>query len=594
MSPRNKLALTLLGGLALGLAAVGPAVGQQSPESLLPPGFGAAPPPAPAMPGDPAVAPAPENAAAPAAVPDTLVPLDEAGNSAEAAPEAPPPPPELPPGARRSLALVGSTDIYGENAFGDLDGRYLATLMRRIQTPIASRWAEIVLRRALLSRTPAPVGESQPDWVADRAALLLRLGEANGARQLVQGVDVDMFNARLRRVAMQSAFASADPAALCPLSDGSETVGSQPIWPMVRAFCAAFSNDAATANATIGRSPPNDQIDHPLAEKLVAAGGGRRVMPVDWTAVDTLTDWRFGLASALNIVIPQPLLDAAPVWFKAWLAQAPMLTAADRIAPARVSAALGVTSAAELVDLYGRVMDEAGDIDTDSPAGRLRAAYVGDDDEAKVTAMHALWDANGDAGERDRYASAILTARAAAGLTPSGDRVDDLPSILGALFAAGLDEQAERWADVAQKSKGEDGDRVWAILSVGAVQPRLGIDARRLESFAKRAGSIDAHRTAMLAAALAGLGRLPLADAQQVATDAGLPIGAESLYGRALDRAVRGSSRGGVALLVATGMQNASWHGVPPADFYSMMRALRAVGMENEARMIAAEAMTRL
>jgi len=599
MRLRSKVTAALLAALAAGLV-IGPAIGQQQrPESLLPPGFGPTPPPAPpSVPNAPNVPPAPTAPQAPVAPDATLggqMPLDEGSNVADVA-EAPPPPPELPDAARRSMAKVGSTDIYGEAAFGDLDGRYLATLMRRVQTPIASRWAEIVLRRALLTATPAPAGESQPDWVADRAALLLRMGESNGARLLVQAVDVDNFNGRLRRVAMQTAFATADPAALCPLPDGTETVGSQPVWPMVRAFCAALSNDAATANATIGRGPPNDQIDHPLAEKLVAAGGGQRVPPLDWTAVDTLTDWRFGLAIALNLVIPQPLLDAAPVWFQEWLAQAPMLAAADRIAPARIAAALGPISAAELVDLYARVMDEAGDVDTDSPSGRLRAAYRGDDDDARIAAMHSLWDAatNGQGGERDRYAAAILTARAAARIAPSGDRVDDLPAILGSLFSAGLDIQAERWAKVAQSSKGDDGDKVWAMLSVGARRPLLAIDANRLKSYAKRAGTDGQHRTAMLAAALAGLGRLPAADANAVAQDAGAPLGGQTAYGRALNRAVTGSSRGGVALLVATGMQTPNWGAVPPADFYRMVSALRAVGMENEARMISAEAMSRL
>jgi hypothetical protein len=47
-------------------------------------------------------------------------------------------------------------------------------------------------------------------------------------------------------------------------------------------------------------------------------------------------------------------------------------------------------------------------------------------------------------------------------------------------------------------------------------------------------------------------------------------------------------------LLVAAGMQTPTWAGVPPADFYQMIGALRAAGMESEARMISAEAMTRL
>ncbi len=604
MPRRIRLLLIALAGGVAGIVVGLPALGQQAPQSLLPPGFGAPPPPsrpAPPMEAAPAAPPPAETGTIPrptpgadegVAVSDQPAPaLDALVDAVTAAPE------EMPDQARRSLDLVGTEPIYGEDAFGDADGRYLVTLMRRVQTPIASRWAEITLRRMLLQATPAPRGEGQADWVADRAALLLRLGEADAARMLVQGVDVEDFSPRLRAVAIESALATADPAGLCPLPEGAEQVGGEPAWPMIRAMCATLTGDVATANATIGRSPPGDPIDHALAEKLVAAGGGgRRRVTIDWTAVDTLTDWRFGLASALGAAIPQALLDAAPAWFQAWLARAPMLAASDRIAPARVAAALGPLSAANLVDLYGRVMDESGEEDTASPAGRLRAAYRGDDDDARLSAMHSLWDAaaNGPGGERDRYAASILTARAAAGIVPSTDQEDDVAPLVASMLAAGLDLQAERWARVAEATGGADGDRAWALLAVGASQPVVGVTPARLSALAKRGGDAGRHRTALLIGALVGLGRLTDADAAAVAGQAGISFGAPGAYARALQRAVADHERGTVALLVAVGMQNARWQAVPAADFSRMIGALAAIGMESEARMIAAEAMARL
>ena len=591
-------------------AAALPVLGQDAPQSLLPPGFGTTPPPraerpvaptqaapnlgvTPAVPAVPLPAPTPGADQGIAETSPNLLPADIAKLAAAEVT----PPEEMPDAAKRSLDLVGTRAVYGTDAFGDADGRYLVTLMRRMQTPIASRWAEIMLRRALVGATPAPRGEGQADWVADRAALLLRMGEADAARLLVQGVDVERFSPRLRRVAIESALATSDPQGLCPLPDGSEQVGGQPAWPMIRAICATLAGDTATANATIGRGPPNDSIDHPLAERLVAAGGGgRRDIQVDWTAVDTLTDWRFGLASALGIAIPQNLLDGAPVWYDAWLARAPMLSAADRVAPARIAAALGVVSSQDLVDLYGRVMDEAGDEDTDSPAGRLRAAYRGDDDDARLAAMHAIWDAaaNGNGGERDRYAASILTARAAAGITPSNDQKDDVAALVASMLSAGLDVQAERWAGVVEAAGGTDGDRAWSILAVGARRPLVAIDAARVRKFADRAGDSGVQRSALLISALAGLGRLDDADAAKLASRLGVTLGQSSAYGNALRRAVSAHERGTVALLVAVGMQSPAWTGVPAGDFYQMISALRAVGMEDEARMISAEAMIRL
>ncbi len=621
MPPRIKPILAVLaagvGAIALSL----PALGQQAPQSLLPPGFGNTPvprqpaappvPPPAAAPARPVPSPAtpppagtaPDNAATPAAAPTpgadegvavsngSLQSLDALVNAITTPAE------EMPAAARRSLDLVGTRPIYGTDAFGDADGRYIATLMRRLQTPIASRWAEITLRRMLVQATPAPRGEDQADWVADRSALLLRLGEADAARILVQKVDVEDFSPRLRRVAIGSSLANADPAGLCPLPDGPEQVGSQPIWPMIRAMCATLSGDEATANATIGRAPEGDPIDHALAEKLVAAGGGgRREVTIDWTAIDSLTDWRFGIATALGVLIPQSLLDAAPAWFQAWLARAPMLSAANRVAPARIATAIGPMSSADLVDLYGAVMDESGDQDKDSPAGHLRAAYRGDDDDARLSAMHALWDAaaNGDGGERDRYAASILTARAAAGIAVAADQRDDVAPLIASMFAAGLDLQAQRWASVAEAAGGAEGDRAWAILAVGATRPVVQITADRLGKIADRGGETGRHRTALLLAGLLGLGRVAPADVTQLAQDAGLVITPSTPYAQALRRAVAGRQRGTVALLVALGMQNPRWQAVPAGDFYQMIAALNGVGMNGEARMIAAEAMARL
>ena len=92
----------------------------------------------------------------------------------------------------------------------------------------------------------------------------------------------------------------------------------------------------------------------------------------------------------------------------------------------------------------------------------------------------------------------------------------------------------------------------------------------------------------MLVAALAGLGRL----------DDPLPYGVSpaprSRWANIIAAAARADQPGTVALLAGVGMQTPSWRGVPPEHLYHIVRALREVGLEYEARMIAAEAMTRL
>ena len=89
-------------------------------------------------------------------------------------------------------------------------------------TPIASRWAHIALRDALLAKAKAPSQVNPVDWVAERAWLLLRLGEADAARMLVSGVDTDRFTPKMVQVGVQSALANGDASARCPLVSGIE------------------------------------------------------------------------------------------------------------------------------------------------------------------------------------------------------------------------------------------------------------------------------------------------------------------------------------------------------------------------------------
>src|SRR5690606_10375833 len=132
---------------------------------------------------------------------------------------------DLPDSARRSLDRVGPltprTLGMEPGAFGSESGQFLAILMKETRAPIVSRWGSILLRRALLSATDTPRGIDGADWVAERAWLLLRMGEADSARLLVQSVDPDRFTPRLYAVAMQTYLATADPAGLCPLSAGA-------------------------------------------------------------------------------------------------------------------------------------------------------------------------------------------------------------------------------------------------------------------------------------------------------------------------------------------------------------------------------------
>ena len=596
-SKKALLALTVTAGALVAAAAF-------AQESLLPPGFGSQP--APANRPQQAAAPAPGQPAAPAAVtpaPTSAVPPLDLDPSvfASAVMDAPEKPSELPDSARRSIAAVGPFAGMGKDAWGVSDGRFLSILMRRLDVPLTSRWASITLRRALLTRVATPGNVLAPDWVAERAWLLLRMGEADGARMLVQDVDVDRFNAKLYAVAGQSALANADAAGLCALADGGAIRSKEPIWPLSRALCAALSGDTAIADVLMDQARRRTKdprgIDIQLTERMMGVNGGaQRSVNVEWTGVNQLTSWRFGMASALGLTIPSDLMQTVGPQVVAWSARSPMIPAAERLDAAMTAARLGVFSNSALVDLYSQAADDAADFSNETPAGRLRTCYVGDGDSTRLASMRSFWTGEGlDGGKSvDRYAGLILTARAAARIRPDSDHASDAAELIASMMSAGLDRRAAGWARTVAAMSPEKADAAWSILAVGTPTVTVDLSADRLSGVADRWGETNPQKLRLLLAALSGLDRMQTPEQMQLLEEHRVGFDNRSNWARMLLQAADRKEPATVALLVAVGMQRSSWAGLSSGMFATMIRAMHDAGMDGEARMIAAEAMSRL
>ncbi|MBN8840902.1 MAG: hypothetical protein J0I25_11950 [Sphingomonadales bacterium] len=590
---RAKVAAAAL--VAASLAAAAVAQSNKNPESLLPPGFDEPTPPPAAAQGKPAAAPS----AAPAASSQQQpLPGLTLGNSSEPAPtpSATPTPDaatlaqyEMPAFARRSLSLVGPTGSteggLAPDAWGNADGRYLEILMRRLSAPLPSRWLSIALRRALLSEVHTPYGLNGADFAAERAWLLLRMGESVSARALVQSVDIGNVTPKLRDVWMNAALASADPGALCPLTDAALRNDNQPGWVLAQAMCTALVGNPGEAQPLIAqarRAHVADGIDLQLAQKVVGAGAdSRQAITIEWTPVVQLNAWRFGLATATGITVPDSLYDTVGPQVTGWRALAPAIPLADRVAPAERAAAMGVLSNLALVDLYGAI-DAAEDMPAalSATAADLRSAYAGADVATRLGALRQLWE--GGTTPEGKYARLILTARAAARVRP-GDGKDEADRIVASMLSAGMDRTAMRWRDTV--AQGSDG---WAMLVLA--DP----DSHAPVSYGQVSGYASARKQQLFFAGLAGLGRLSPADVERGAQALDVRIGTDNIWTRALDRATRDRQPATVLLLAAIGMQTSSWHGVPPDMLYRIVTALRVVGLDAEARMIAVEALTRI
>ncbi len=398
-------------------------------------------------------------------------------------------------------------------------------------------------------------------------------------------------------VAVQSSLANADPGGLCPLVDEGRKTSDEPVWALADAMCAGLEGEAARASSLIDRArrgSGSGGIDVTLAEKIVGAGENtRRAVTVQWDAVDSLNSWRFGLAAAAGVQIPDRLLGQVGPHVRAWQARAPMLPIDQRTGAAHIAASLGVFSNASLVEMYSLIADDTDPSEiSESVGGRLRVAYVGGDAETRAGAMRGLWEQA--TSPNDRYARQILTASAAARLKPTSDVESDVPELLASMLSAGWDAKAARWSPIVDNMGGEAGDRAWALLALGSPTPRVDMRVARINRFLDNDASAENMRGRMLFAALAGLDRIRGNARGRIADDMDVDLDGHNRWSLMLERAVRNGQQGTVVLLAGIGMQTGGWAGVPPQHFYRIISALRRVGLEYEARMIAAEALARL
>lgn len=595
---RNKAGA---GALALGLIAIGiPAIGQDSPESILPPGFNepvatptAAPTPAPGAnrPTTPSPGSGLPSIIATIGDDDETVP-DDAGTPKEIDPrllaEY-----NLPSYARRSTAMVGVVGLpesgFGPRAFGFADGRFLQTLMRKMNAPVPSRWMSIGLRQALASKVMTPTGLNGADFAAERAWLLVRMGESVVARAMVEAVDPDRYTPKMYQVAMQAALASGDPATICPVAGEGRKVSSERAWILAEAICASLSGVPGEAGPLIKaarRRGAARGIDLLLAEKIVGTGGkGQGAVTIEWDNVDRLTIWRYGLAMASGTDIPAPLYATAAAQVQYWRAQAPQLTETARASSAELAAAQGVLSSAALVDLYGKIESDADQGAAELGVARdLRAAYAEPDRDARLTALRALW--NEPKRPRGQYARLILTARAATTIAPYKD-APDADRLVASMLSAGLEGPALRW-----KGNVVRGSNAWGLLSL--VDTETPIRRSDVDAYRSRAVDINGSKVKMLVAGLAGLQRLSDSDTASLANALSLDFERTNSWTRALRRAAQRRQAGTVLLLSAIGMQTPNWGGVSPEALFQIVSAMRQVGLEGQARMIAVEAVTRL
>jgi len=141
---------------------------------------------------------------------------------------------------------------------------------------------------------------------------------------------------------------------------------------------------------------------------------------------------------------------------------------------------------------------------------------------------------------------------------------------------------------------GSDAERAWAMLALASPDGvRIDVGSSRIGSFISHDTSPGKVRSALLVAGLAGLGRIPTSEAEDLSRRYGLGVGHTTSWTRMIDGAAARGQSGTVLVLAGTGFQTANWRDVPSSHLFHVTAALQHTGQVFIARMIAAEALSR-
>lgn len=497
---------------------------------------------------------------------------------------------DVPPAARRALSRIGVVSMdeggFPSQALAGQPGALVRAAIEGTRGPLVSRWGHILLRRALTSRMEAPAGMAPAEFAALRASLLNRMGEGQMARALVQDVDGGNYSPALTAAAFDAYLSTGDLLGMCPVARLHPDHREGGEWILTKAICDAYLGEVRSAERRLQRALGTGEaaeIDVRLAQRFAgAAGDAGRAVNIEWDGVEELTPWRFGLARALGVEIPENLLSAAPPRLGVAQVRIPALSLPQRAGSADLAAQSGVLSSSAMVDLYSQLYasDQVDGEDRQS-AERLREAYVASDPAARLAAMRSLW------GPDANYGRMVLTAYAAARLPANEALGSDAGDIVSSMLAAGLDANAVRWAGVA-----EQGSQAWALIALASPGAAM-VDEGALEDFVDNDSSSDARKSRFLLAGLAGLGRLESDVIAEYSDNLGVDFQRATAWSERIDQAGRYRNAALVSLLAGVGMQGDSWGRMTARHLYHIVSALNAAGLEAEARMIAAEAVAR-
>jgi hypothetical protein len=558
-------------------------------------------PPAASQPS-PQVSPAPSPRLSPRSADAERAPLSPSYQQRNRSQE--PPPgwrPPIQPSRHQGLPERGTPHAAAPpslGGLGDVDTRQLEDIVAGLELPsksaaIASLWPRIWAEAG----GSAPLS---PAFEAIRIETLTRSGDVDALKDVLQRLNTPR-EPVMAIVVMRARLLVGDREQGCALA--GDAIRNRTKMPasfrrdavLAAGYCAMAGGNAEARKLTADLIR-GENIDAPFALAVMeGAGAGGKATPALPKQMRAL-DYRIG--EAAGIVWPSELVDRADPGLLAVLATAPALDPGLRVAAAERAARLNMISPAVLAEQY-RTIPHAPDELAQPLATRqtgvlrrsllARAAEEAAAPDRKALALRALLD---EARQADLGAAmAQMVAPVVASLPPVPEIAWFAESAVEVLVQAGRSDAARTWIEAGRGNL--DAWRLLAALAEGEPRPAGGMGIAHVERLAL-AGRFEAsllHRLVTVLDALDTQVPIPLWEAASRTpqpTDGHLPA-----TGVLADLKSARDKRDG-ARTVLRAAQALGPAGAAEANLLTLgdvIRALKGVGLDREARALGLEAL---
>ncbi len=485
-------------------------------------------------------------------------------------------------------------------------------LVRDLPAPIASAPTRDMVVRLLASTLATPPGEARASLTALRARKLGELGDAARAEALAARVPAREVDEGLTRARLDAAWLAGRTDDACAIARDALARGRQPEFQKSLMFCQALAGDRQRAEMGLTLLRDQGVPEDPLfVTLLLAQGGDGRGVRLD--NARALTPLGFAMLRGARLAPPADLAQSDSPALLVALIGADGIAPELRLAAAERAEAFGAFPSADLAKLYAelpltpaQLADPAAFARTDGgPRGRaaLFQAAKAAQGAARLDALQRLWRHGRERGGYATLARASLDLLAE--VNPSPELAAHAAEAARAFLLAVRIQDAREWLRLANAARIGGGqteeDRhagLWVLALLAGLEWPAADQAQAFLAWREASARADARgapaRVALASTLLAGLGHLPPGGAFAAfpeAAPARAPVALpHPAVWTALHQAAVAGRTGETIALAAQALGPEGPAGAAPQTLLAVMDALRAVGQDETARLLALEA----